>query len=105
VRCRAVFAAQLIMGESWRMGIGEGEETTLVTTGPFRLVRNPIYTSACAAVAGFALMVPNAPSLASVALFILAFELLVRGSRSPPSSRCTATPTGAMPPPSAGSSR
>ncbi len=37
----ATFAAQLAMGASWRIGVDTTEKTTLVTSGPFRLVRKP----------------------------------------------------------------
>ncbi|HAM52868.1 MAG TPA: hypothetical protein DCP92_20030 [Nitrospiraceae bacterium] len=31
------------LGDSWRIGINKGERTTLVTNGPYGLVRHPIY--------------------------------------------------------------
>src|SRR2546423_7851849 len=37
--------AQFAMGASWRIGVDDTERTALVTGGPFRWVRNPIYTS------------------------------------------------------------
>src|SRR5438045_3775532 len=37
--------AQLAMGASWRIGVDETERTALVTGGPYRQVRNPIYTA------------------------------------------------------------
>ncbi|HEX2387510.1 MAG TPA: hypothetical protein VHI96_00260, partial [Solirubrobacterales bacterium] len=36
----AVFAAQLGMGESWRIGVSEEERTDLITGGWFSLCRN-----------------------------------------------------------------
>jgi protein-S-isoprenylcysteine O-methyltransferase Ste14 len=41
----AAFAAQLSLGDSWRIGVDEAERTALVTTGAFRLVRNPIFAA------------------------------------------------------------
>jgi protein-S-isoprenylcysteine O-methyltransferase Ste14 len=35
--------AQIAMGESWRVGVDEEERTPLVTSGPFAIVRTPIY--------------------------------------------------------------
>ena len=39
----ATFVCWRAMGQSWRIGIDPGETTTLVVSGPFRLVRHPIY--------------------------------------------------------------
>src|SRR5687767_14681181 len=36
--------AQLAMGDSWRPDVDPEARSPLVTTGPFRLVRNPILT-------------------------------------------------------------
>src|SRR4051794_1409566 len=37
--------AQFGMGESWRVGVDHETRTELVTGGPFRWVRNPIFTA------------------------------------------------------------
>jgi protein-S-isoprenylcysteine O-methyltransferase Ste14 len=74
----ATSAAQLGMGDSWRVGVDESERTELVTTGAFRLVRNPIYAAAVTGIAGFAVMVPNVFSVVAVVSFVVAFELHVR---------------------------
>lgn len=55
----AAFAAQMSMGASWRIGVDDDERTGLVTTGAFRLVRNPIFTAVLVAFLGLTLMVPN----------------------------------------------
>jgi protein-S-isoprenylcysteine O-methyltransferase Ste14 len=60
----AMFGAQLAMGDAWRIGLDETERTGLVTGGPFRLVRNPIYTAMAVVGLGLALMVPNLVALA-----------------------------------------
>ena len=41
----ATVYAQLDMGDSWRIGVDPGETTTLVRTGVFGWVRNPIFTA------------------------------------------------------------
>ena len=41
----ATLWAQMAMGISWRIGVDPSEATPLVTAGPFRLVRNPIFTA------------------------------------------------------------
>lgn len=38
-------AAQVDLGQSWRIGVDPTEETDLVTTGAFSIVRNPIFTA------------------------------------------------------------
>lgn len=39
----ATFVCWRAMGESWRIGIDPAEKTALVVSGPFRIVRHPIY--------------------------------------------------------------
>jgi protein-S-isoprenylcysteine O-methyltransferase Ste14 len=74
----ATFAAQLAMGDSWRIGVESDERTELVTDGPFALVRNPIYSAMIPTVLGLALLVPSALALAAFAGLIVALELQVR---------------------------
>jgi protein-S-isoprenylcysteine O-methyltransferase Ste14 len=78
-----VFGAQMAMGDSWRIGVDEAERTELVTAGPFRLVRNPIFTAVLVAVTGLALMVPNWISVAGLALLLLGIEVEVRRIEEP----------------------
>jgi protein-S-isoprenylcysteine O-methyltransferase Ste14 len=75
--------AQLAMGDAWRIGVDPGERTRLVVAGPFRWVRNPIYTSMMLFAAGLALMVTNVASLAGLAFVIVALELHVRHVEEP----------------------
>lgn len=70
--------AQFAMGESWRIGVDTGARTALVAGGPFRWVRNPIFTAMSLATLGLALLVPNAVALAGVAALIVALEVQVR---------------------------
>jgi protein-S-isoprenylcysteine O-methyltransferase Ste14 len=70
--------AQLAMGVSWRIGVDPSERTELVTKGPFRVVRNPIFTAMGAAIAGLVLLVPNLVSLLALACLAIALELHVR---------------------------
>jgi protein-S-isoprenylcysteine O-methyltransferase Ste14 len=72
------FAAQLAMGDAWRIGVNPDDRTELVTDGPFRLVRNPIYSAMIPTVLGLVLMVPNALALAAIACLVTALELQVR---------------------------
>ena len=75
--------AQLVMGDSWRVGVDETETTALVTDGLFARVRNPIFTSMLVAAVGFALLVPNAWSVAAVAALFVGLELQVRYVEEP----------------------
>ncbi len=72
-----VFSQQW-MGRSWRIGVDESERTQLVTGGPFKLVRNPIFTGMSITSAGLALMVPSVVSLASVLLLIGSLQVQTR---------------------------
>jgi protein-S-isoprenylcysteine O-methyltransferase Ste14 len=75
--------AQLEMGASWRVGVDPSERTALRTEGPFRLVRNPIFSWMILAAAGLALLVPNAASLGAVLALVVGIELQVRRVEEP----------------------
>jgi protein-S-isoprenylcysteine O-methyltransferase Ste14 len=47
------------MGESWRVGIDTTETTTLVRTGTFSLVRNPIFAAMVVFTLGETLLAPT----------------------------------------------
>lgn len=72
------FGAQLAMGDSWRVGVDPDERTSLVTAGPFRFVRNPIYSAMLPTVFGLVLMVPSALALAAIVTLFVGLELQVR---------------------------
>ena len=72
------FGAQLAMGDAWRIGVDPEERTELVTDGPFKLVRNPIYSAMIPTVLGLVLMVPNVAAIAAIVAFVTALELQVR---------------------------
>lgn len=71
-------AAQLAMGDSWRIGVDEQDRTQLVTEGPFGIVRNPIFSAMVPTSLGLALLVPNVAAAAGVAALIAALEIQVR---------------------------
>jgi len=75
--------SQVAMGDSWRIGVDASERTTLITNGPYRRVRNPIFTFMVLAVLGLALLTPNALALAAVAAVIAAVEIQVRTIEEP----------------------
>jgi protein-S-isoprenylcysteine O-methyltransferase Ste14 len=74
----ATAGAQLAMGEAWRVGVDPHERTRLVTSGPFALVRNPIYAGMIPFFAGIALMVPGPVTIAGAILLVVALELQTR---------------------------
>jgi protein-S-isoprenylcysteine O-methyltransferase Ste14 len=74
----ATLWAQLAMGDAWRIGVDAAARTELVATGPFRWVRNPIYTAMTIALLGLALLAPNPVSLLALAAMLVALEIQVR---------------------------
>jgi len=79
----ATLGTQLAMGDAWRTGVEERERTTLVTGGPFRLVRNPIFTAMASTALGLALMVANTVAVAGLAALVIALEPQVRVVEEP----------------------
>jgi protein-S-isoprenylcysteine O-methyltransferase Ste14 len=79
----ATFAAQLGMGSSWRIGVDERERTALVTEGPFRLVRNPIFSGMVVTLIGVALAVPNVVAVLGLVAATIGVELQVRSVEEP----------------------
>jgi protein-S-isoprenylcysteine O-methyltransferase Ste14 len=79
----AVFAAQLGMGESWRIGVSDDQRTELVTGGWFSLCRNPIYAAMIVGWTGFALLVPTWLGFAAVLVIAAGLELQVRAVEEP----------------------
>ncbi|GAA3717111.1 isoprenylcysteine carboxylmethyltransferase family protein [Microlunatus aurantiacus] len=70
--------AQQAMGRSWRIGVDQAETTALVTDGPFRLVRNPIFTALMMIQAGTATMAPTWLSLLGAVLMTAACQIQTR---------------------------
>jgi protein-S-isoprenylcysteine O-methyltransferase Ste14 len=79
----ATFYAQVAMGESWRIGVDAGERTRLVTSGPFELVRNPIFAAMLPTALGLALLVPSWVAIAGLLGLAVALELQVRVVEEP----------------------
>ena len=78
-----IVGSQQAMGASWRIGVDHGHRTTLVTRGPFAIVRNPIFTSLVAVQAGIALLAPSWVAMLALALLVLSVEVQVRGVEEP----------------------
>lgn len=79
----ATVYAQLQMGDSWRIGVNQGETTSLVRTGVFGRVRNPIYTAMSVFMFGIVLLTPNFVAIAVFVLLIATVELQVRRVEEP----------------------
>lgn len=79
----ATVITQYAMGTSWRIGVDAAETTTLVTSGPFALVRNPIFTAMAGLGLGLALMTPNVIALAGAITLVIALQLQVRVVEEP----------------------
>ncbi len=87
----ATVATQLAMGTSWRIGVDDTETTELVTTGPFALARNPIFTAMATTGLGLGLMVPNLVAMLGFVLLVVALQLQVRVVEEPYLLRTHAT--------------
>jgi protein-S-isoprenylcysteine O-methyltransferase Ste14 len=79
----ATFAAQLSMGDSWRIGVDDHQRTELVTRGALRLARNPTFSAMAITAVGLAAVVPNVIAVAGLFALIVAIELQVRGVEEP----------------------
>lgn len=71
-------AAQIQMGNSWRIGIDEEKETALVQTGLFRRSRNPIFLGMQTTLLGFFLAAPNVLTLLILVLGFVLIQIQVR---------------------------
>jgi len=50
------------MGDSWRIGVNKKEKNALITLGPYRAIRHPIYAFQIVMLAGAFLLLPTALS-------------------------------------------
>jgi protein-S-isoprenylcysteine O-methyltransferase Ste14 len=75
--------AQFAMGTSWRIGVDPDERTDLVTSGPFALVRNPIFAAMLPTALGLTLMVPSVVAIVGLLGLLVALELQVRVVEEP----------------------
>ncbi|WP_239645434.1 isoprenylcysteine carboxylmethyltransferase family protein [Mycobacterium sp. UM_CSW] len=79
----ATVYAQLEMGDSWRIGVDTTETTTLVHTGTFARIRNPIYGAMFLFGIGIVLVTPNVVAVAGFILLVATIELQVRRVEEP----------------------
>lgn len=72
------YAAQMAMGNAWRIGVDPAERSALVTSGPFAFVRNPIFTAALITFTGLTFTTPNLVALAGLAVVVVGIQMQVR---------------------------
>lgn len=70
--------AQSGMGDDWRIGVDPDEQTGLVTTGMFDIVRNPIFSGVMLAALGAFVAAPRPRAALGAALSMTGCELQVR---------------------------
>jgi len=81
--------ARIYLGRNWGMPMSEKDEPELVTSGPYRFVRNPIYTGLLLAVLGTAL----ATNLVALVAFVVLGAYFVYSARVEEGILATAFPT------------
>ena len=67
-----------VMGSNWRMGVNANEKTTLVSVGPFKWVRHPIYLLQVLMLAGTSLLLPTPVSFVTLAVHYVCVRLKAR---------------------------
>ena len=76
-------AAQITMGDSWRVGVDKSERTSLVTNGIYQWVRNPIFSFIGISILGYALVIPNLWVLLAMVLVFVGVQIQVRFVEEP----------------------
>jgi protein-S-isoprenylcysteine O-methyltransferase Ste14 len=79
----ATFWAQLAMGASWRIGLDRAERTALVTRGPYRWVRNPIYSAMLVFIGAIYVVLPGSATAFAIVVSAFAIEVVVRRIEEP----------------------
>jgi protein-S-isoprenylcysteine O-methyltransferase Ste14 len=75
--------AQYKMGKEWRIGVDPGERTELVTTGIYKLIRNPIYTGCIVHGAGLIFLAPHLLFLVTGVIGYFAVRVYVKDIEEP----------------------
>ncbi len=79
VACLLSWTGVRALGGQWRVDAGLNESHQLVTSGPYRYVRHPIYSSMLSLLLGTGFMItPWALLVAAVVVFIIGTEARVR---------------------------
>jgi protein-S-isoprenylcysteine O-methyltransferase Ste14 len=70
--------ARIELGSLWSGSVSRKDDHTVIESGPYRLVRHPIYTGLIAAAFALGVLVSQAANLAGAALMALGFWLKAR---------------------------
>jgi protein-S-isoprenylcysteine O-methyltransferase Ste14 len=73
-----IVVAQIQMGNAWRIGIDQHNQTQLIQGGLFKASRNPIFLGMRVNLLGFFLVLPNAVTLAIFVLGDVLMQIQVR---------------------------
>jgi protein-S-isoprenylcysteine O-methyltransferase Ste14 len=62
------------MGDTWRIGVNRQEKTSLITRGPYRVIRHPIYAFQIVMLLGSAWLLPTIFSLVIIAVHFVCVQ-------------------------------
>ena len=62
------------MGDTWRIGVNRQEKTSLITRGPYNVIRHPIYGFQIVMLGGAALLLPTIFSLVIIAVHFVCVQ-------------------------------
>jgi protein-S-isoprenylcysteine O-methyltransferase Ste14 len=62
------------MGDMWRIGVNRSEKTSLITRGPYNVIRHPIYGFQIVMLVGAALLLPTIFSLVIIAVHFVCVQ-------------------------------
>lgn len=74
----AILAIHAAIGPQWRSGIEQDGPLVLITSGPYRLVRNPVFTGIHAAQLGLFLALPTLFTLICLAVGVTCVQMETR---------------------------
>jgi protein-S-isoprenylcysteine O-methyltransferase Ste14 len=86
--CWLSWTAVSVLGRQWRLDAGLNKDHELVRSGPYAIVRHPIYTSMLCMLVGTGLLITPWPLfLAALLVFIIGTEIRVRSEEELLASR------------------